>query len=91
MASMIPESNEVRAHRLELSRRRELGTLTARIRRKLKAHRLHLHKSRGQRDRYLLGNYWITDELGLMPILRDVELRDLAKRIGVYAGDIYLQ
>ncbi len=88
MAGMIPESQEVREHRLELSRRRAMGTLTARIRRKLKAHRLHLHKSRGERDKWLLGEYWINDELGVMPILRHVDLIDLASRIHVYVGDI---
>lgn len=91
MALPIPESQEVREHRLTLSRRRELGTVVARIRRKLKQHGLYLHRYRGSKAKHLLGEYYITDELGVMPILRHVQLRDLCQRIGVYDGDIFLQ
>ncbi len=81
----IPESREVREHK----RRRALRTLESRVRRRLRDGRLRLHKTRGEgRSRYLLGHYWVTDVLGVMPILRNVELPSLARQLGVYLEDL---
>jgi hypothetical protein len=49
---------------------------------------LALHKTRGERQRSLLGRYWVTDRLGIMPILRHVELPALARRLNVWHEDL---
>jgi len=62
--------------------------LESRIRRRLRDGRLALHKTRGERQRSLLGRYWVTDRLGIMPILRHVELPALARRLNVWHEDL---
>jgi hypothetical protein len=84
----FPQSEEVRDH----ERRWAIRTLESRVRRRLRDGRLRLHKTRGDgRSRYLLGRYWVTDVLGVMPILRNVDLFTLAKQTRVYYADLGIE
>jgi hypothetical protein len=38
----------------------------------------------------MLGEYWLADSLGVMPIMRHVDLRQLAARLHVWHGDLFL-
>ena len=84
----ILESDEVRNHANAQLRDQALQLLEKRVRRSLRYGRLRLHKSRSERDKTLLGRYWVCDELGVMPILRHVELLALARRLRVYFSDL---
>jgi hypothetical protein len=84
----LPQSEDVRDH----ERRQAIKTLESRVRRRLRDGRLRLHKTRGDgRTRYLLGRYWVTDVLGVMPILRNVDLFTLAKQARVYYADLGIE
>lgn len=86
----IPASKEVREFEKSQEREHEVRLLEARVRRALRHHHLHLHKSRGDKQRYLLGRYYVTDRAGVMPILHHVELPALARRLHLYFDDLSL-
>jgi hypothetical protein len=86
MASFTPESQEVQEHREKV----EIRLLESRVRRRLREGRLHLHKSRSARDKWLLGRYWVSDRLGVMPILRNVDLLALAQQVHASTYDLRL-
>ena len=86
MFGKIPESKEVQEQwRLE-AERADTRNLEARVRRRLAQGGLRLHKVREGRQQYFLGVYYVTDRLGVMPILRRVDLRSLAQQLGVEFG-----
>ena len=91
MNAAIPESDEVRRHTKKQLREQALRLLEKRVRRALKYGRLVLHKARGEREKDLLGRYWVCDSMGVMPILRHVELPALARRLHVYFADLDIQ
>lgn len=91
MNAAIPESDEVRPHTKKQLREQALRLLEKRVRRALKYGRLVLHKARGEREKDLLGRYWVCDSMGVMPILRHVELPALARRLHVYFADLDIQ
>jgi len=68
----------------------DYAMLEKRIRRALAKGRLRLHKSRGERQKMIFGDYWLTDCLGIMPILRRVDLLSLAKQLYVWHDDLQL-
>ena len=84
----FPESHEVREHARKQSREQAMRLLEGRVRRRLRDGRLVLHKSRGERNTWLLGRYWVCDSMGVMPILRHVELPSLARRLHVGFADL---
>jgi hypothetical protein len=84
----VPESSEVREHAKRCEKESAARILESRVRYRLRNGRLRLHKTRGERQRLLLGRYWVTDSLGVMPILRDVDLKDLARRLRIWCGDL---
>jgi hypothetical protein len=86
MASFTPESQEVQEHREKV----EIRLLESRVRRRLREGRLHLHKSRSARDKWLLGRYWVSDRLGVMSILRNVDLLALAQQVHASTYDLRL-
>jgi hypothetical protein len=90
MAIRIPESREVQDYRRSQHREAEMRLLESRLRRRLREGRLVLHKTRGKSQAALLGRYWIRDRWNVMPILHHVELPTLARRLGVYFGDLSL-
>lgn len=90
MASLTPESREVQEHREKVEREAEFRLLESRVRRRLREGRLHLHKSRSARDKWLLGRYWVSDRLGVMPILRNVDLLALARQVHASTYDLPL-
>jgi len=56
--------------------------LCARVRNKLRTRgRLFLRKSRTEDQRITLGDFWIEDSLGILPIATHVDLRDVARRL----------
>lgn len=87
MDEQIRESREVRQHAMTMKRRRALGVLSQRIRRRLPKG-LRLHKARGQRQTAVFGNYWLEDVLQIMPIVRHVDLVSLARRLQIYMLDL---
>jgi hypothetical protein len=87
----IPESDEVRRHIKKQLREQALRLLEKRVRRALKYGRLVLHKSRGERNTDLFGRYWVCDSMGVMPILRHVELPALARRLHVWFADLDIE
>jgi hypothetical protein len=88
----FPPSEEVRDHENAVRRRQAVSVLESRLRRRLRDGRLRLHKTRGDgRSRDLLGRYWVTDVLGVMPILRNVDLFALAKQTRVYYADLGIE
>ncbi len=91
MEVVIHESDEVRRHTQKQLREQALRLLEKRVRRRLRDGRLVLHKSRGERNTTLFGRYWVCDSLGVMPILRHVELPALARRLHVYFADLDIQ
>jgi hypothetical protein len=84
----IPESAEVLRHRAAVDRAADMRVLESRVRRRLRTGRLVLHKSRGKKQANLLGRYWLTDALAVMPILHHVDLPALADRLHVFRGDL---
>jgi hypothetical protein len=91
MSVWIPPSKEVREHTQVRWLESEMRTLEKRVRRRLRDGRLVLHKSRGERNTTLFGRYWVCDSMGVMPILRHVELPALARRLHVYFADLDIQ
>jgi hypothetical protein len=91
MNVQILESHEVREHARKQRHERAIQALEKRVRRALRYGKLVLHKSRGERERDLFGRYWVCDSLGVMPILRHVELPALARRLRVYFADLDIQ
>ena len=87
MDEFIPESREVRQHSRTMERRRALGVLAQRIRRRLPKG-LRLHKARGQRQTAIFGNYWLEDVLQIMPIVRHVDLVPIARRLNIFMLDL---
>lgn len=87
----IPESDEVKRHRAAIERQAEFRLLEGRVRRQLRHGRLVLHKSRGEKQTRLFGRYWITDWFGVMPIQHHVDLAALARRLGVWCGDLNIK
>jgi hypothetical protein len=87
----IMESHEVREHAIKQLREQAMRLLEKRVRRRLREGRLVLHKSRGERNIWLFGSYWVCDSMGVMPILRHVELPALARRLHVYFADLDVQ
>jgi len=85
---MIPESIEVQQHRHSVARKAAYRSLESRVRRRLRVGGLILHKSRGEKQEWMLGRYWVTDKLMVMPILHHVDLPDLATRLGIWFGDL---
>lgn len=88
MNAMILESSEVREHAKAQLREQAMRLLEKRVRRSLRYGRLRLHKSRSERDKAVFGRYWVCDALGVMPILRHVELPALARQLRVYFSDL---
>ena len=88
MNAKILESDEVREHAKKQLREQAMRLLEKRVRHGLRYGRLRLHKSRSERDKTLLGCYWVCDSLGVMPILRHVELPALARQLRIYFGDL---
>jgi predicted transcriptional regulator of viral defense system len=88
MNDEIMESHEVREHARNQLREQAMRLLEKRVRRRLRDGRLVLHKSRGERNTWLFGRYWICDSMGVMPILRHVELPSLARRLRVWFADL---
>jgi hypothetical protein len=62
-------------------REREIARAEQRLRRVLRKVRLHLRKSRGKRQQKLFGTYYITDQAGIMPILRNVTLEWVEEQV----------
>lgn len=91
MTTTVPESVEVQQHAKRRVRQQHMQLLEKRIRRALQHGRLHLHKSRGERNTWLFGTYWVCDSMGVMPILRHVELPALARRLHVYFSDLDIE
>jgi hypothetical protein len=91
MDVVIQESDEVRRHAQKQLREQALRLLEKRVRRRLHEGRLVLHKSRGERNTALFGRYWVRDSMGVMPILRHVELPALARRLHVWFGDLGIE
>lgn len=91
MNGLIPESKEVREHAQATERGQAMRRLEKRVRSSLRHGRLRLHKSRSERDKRLLGRYWVCDSLGVMPILRHVELPAMARQLRVWFGDLNVE
>jgi len=62
--------------------------LESRVRRRLKHGQLRLHKTRGERNTWVFGRYWVCDSMGVMPILRNVDLPALARQLHVPFADL---
>lgn len=43
--------------------------------------RLYLRRSRTEEQRIALGDFWIEDSLGVLPIAKHVDVRDVARRL----------
>lgn len=84
----VPESIEVQRHRESQEREAEFRLLESRVRRRLRAGRLQLHKSRGAKQAAMFGRYWITDYFDVMPIHHHVDLPSLARRLHVWFDDL---
>ncbi len=52
-----------------------------RLRRLLRKRQLFLRKSRGERQKNIFGDYYITDAAGIMPILRNVSLEWVEEQV----------
>jgi hypothetical protein len=90
MFAEIPESKEVQEQARLEKERADTRILEGRVRRRLAQGKLRLRKTRGERQRHLLGRYFVTDYLGVMPILRRVDLQSLARQLNVWYGDLQL-
>ena len=88
METAVPESVEVTRHRAAVEREAEFRLLESRVRRRLQAGRLVLHKSRGEKQAALFGRYWITDTFNVMPILHHVDLPAIAHRLHIWFDDL---
>lgn len=91
MTIAISESDEVREHARKQEREQAMRLLEKRVRRRLRQGQLWLHKSRGERNTWLFGRYWVSDSMRVMPILRNVELPALARQLHIWFGDLDIQ
>jgi succinate dehydrogenase/fumarate reductase flavoprotein subunit len=91
MATLIPESDEVKRYRISQARASQMKLLESRLRRRLNGWgMLVLHKSRGEKQQRMFGDYWVSDRLHVMPILHHVDLPSLARQLRLYFADLDL-